>query len=355
MAIRVENIHSKVLGQDSTCSMPHLVSSPWWNLQEQQLSQTSSKNLSLRVETPSLCFEEAKHLGQQIEEDQSSHSMESSSQSQRGATTMGKSNSQDQCISSESGPPWLIKAIQIDPVQNESFGKHVEEQPKPAFFPSNLESSANPSQIEFLQSAAQIPCIYSDPYFSSLYSAYGPQAMIQPQMMGIAPARVPLPPDLAQDGPIYVNAKQYHGILRRRQVRAKLEAQNKMVKGRKPYLHESRHQHAMNRVRGSGGRFLSTKKQQQQSESTLSTGSFSASIHSCQETDALEMEAERSNDSRHYASTSTSSSAMGYTPDDIIFQQHADSYISLSGQIAGSTSSGGFMQNGTPLHVPTTR
>nr|XP_027070307.1 nuclear transcription factor Y subunit A-3-like isoform X4 [Coffea arabica] len=118
--------------------------------------------------------------------------------------------------------------------------------------------------------------------------------MIQPQMMGIAPARVPLPPDLAQDGPIYVNAKQYHGILRRRQ----------------PYLHESRHQHAMNRVRGSGGRFLSTKKQQQQSESTLSTGSFSASIHSCQETDALEMEAERSNDSRHYASTSTSSSAM---------------------------------------------
>ena len=103
MPIRVENIHSKVLGQDSTCSMLHFVSSPWWNLQEQQLSQTSSKNLSLRVETPSLCFEEAKHLGQQIEEDQSSHSMESSSQSQRGATTMGKSNSQDQCISSESG------------------------------------------------------------------------------------------------------------------------------------------------------------------------------------------------------------------------------------------------------------
>lgn len=56
---------------------------------------------------------------------------------------------------------------------------------------------------------------------------------MQPQMMGIAPTRVPLPVDMAEDGPIYVNAKQYHGILRRRQIRAKLEAQNKLVKNRK--------------------------------------------------------------------------------------------------------------------------
>lgn len=55
-------------------------------------------------------------------------------------------------------------------------------------------------------------------------------------MAGIASARVPLPLSFAEDGPIFVNAKQYHGILRRRQSRAKLEAQNKLVTARKVRL-----------------------------------------------------------------------------------------------------------------------
>lgn len=53
------------------------------------------------------------------------------------------------------------------------------------------------------------------------------------QVMGLAPARVPLPLDLTEDEPIYVNSKQYRAILRRRQYRAKLEAQNKLIKARK--------------------------------------------------------------------------------------------------------------------------
>ena len=61
----------------------------------------------------------------------------------------------------------------------------------------------------------------------------------------------------ADEGPLYVNAKQFHRILERRLARQRLEESLRLnSKSGMPYLHRSRHSHAMRRPRGPEGRFL---------------------------------------------------------------------------------------------------
>ncbi|PHT81920.1 hypothetical protein T459_14935 [Capsicum annuum] len=59
---------------------------------------------------------------------------------------------------------------------------------------------------------------WDDTYFGRLIATYGSKAIIYPQIVGVTSTRVALPLECTESLPIYVNAKQYSAILKRRQV-----------------------------------------------------------------------------------------------------------------------------------------
>ncbi|XP_038695353.1 nuclear transcription factor Y subunit A-3-like isoform X2 [Tripterygium wilfordii] len=292
------------------------------NLPEENCGQRTT---SLKVESSSQLCHEAKDLGLQLP-DQDSSTTESIGFANGKIGAAGRANSQDQSISSES-------------VQSGSCSKRVDGQMKLAPYLSTRDTAVDPALVDYQNSMAQVPYAYVNACYGSLYTPYGPQAIPQlgAQMVEMASARVPLPLDLADDAPIYVNAKQYHGILRRRQSRAKLEAQNKLVKARKPYLHESRHRHALNRVRGSGGRFLSTNKLQQSITSpttSMPCVSVSNSIHLHQKNDMSEFKVCQS-ETAEYMSNATCSDITSVPDGEFLFRQQDHRFSGFSPSMGG--------------------
>ncbi|CAA0823760.1 Nuclear transcription factor Y subunit A-7 [Striga hermonthica] len=159
--------------------------------------------------------------------------------------------------------------------------------------PSPAMHYGTPAQYGVGNGQAAYP--YPDPYYRSIFAPYDTQPypaqsypgqpMVHMQLMGIQQAGVPLPSETVEE-PVFVNAKQYHGILRRRQSRAKAESENKLAKSRKPYLHESRHLHAVRRARGMGGRFQ--KKNDNQKKEMESNGKSQEHINLNTENESAE-------------------------------------------------------------------